>query len=59
MALGGQMQVDHGRVQTSMSQVLLDATDVDPGLEQVGGIAVTQGVDGDTFFEFDLFKDPS
>ena len=34
------MQVDHGRVQTSMSQVLLDATDVDPGLEQVGGIDV-------------------
>ncbi len=42
-----------------MSQILLDTADIDAGLQQMGGIAVAQGVDGDTFFEFKLFQYPT
>ena len=54
MALCGQMQIDHSGVQTAMAQVLLDTADIDPpeaDLQQMGGIAVAQGVGGDAFFD--------
>lgn len=41
VALGGQVQTDHGRGEAAMAQVLLDATDIDTGFEQMGGIRVT------------------
>ncbi len=49
MPLGGQMQVNHGGGQTAVAQILLDAPDVDTCFEQMGGVAVAKGVDGDTF----------
>ena len=38
MALGGQVQVYHGGVEAAVAEVLLNPSDVDAGLEQVGGI---------------------
>ena len=40
MPLGGQVQIDQGRVQAAMAQVLLDPTDIDSGLQQMRGVAV-------------------
>ena len=59
MALSGQVQIDHGGVEAVMTQVLLDAADIDAGLQQMGGIAMAQGVDGDAFFKFKLFQYPA
>ena len=42
-----------------MTQVLLDATDVNAGLQQMGGIRMAQGVDGDALFHFELFQSPA
>ena len=55
MALCCKMEIDHGRVETAMTQVLLDSSDIDPGLQQMCGIRMAQGMDGDAFFEFKLF----
>jgi hypothetical protein len=44
VGLGGEMGVDGGRGGRLMPQVILDETQVDAGLEQMGGIAVSQGV---------------
>ena len=43
------------RCPATMPQILLDATDIDPGLQQVGGIGMSQSVDRDPFFDFELF----
>jgi len=59
MALSGEMEIDHCRVEAAMAQVLLNTPDIDAGLEQVGGIAVAQGVDRDAFFDFELFEHPA
>ena len=59
MALGGEMEIDHGGVQAAMAQVLLDTTDVDAGLQEMRGIAVAEGMNGDALCEFKLFKDAS
>ena len=53
--LCGQVEIDHGRVQTAMAQVLLDSSDIDPCLQQMCGIRMAQGMDGDSFLEFELF----
>ena len=45
LAHRGEMEVDHRRVQRAVAQVLLDQPQVDPGLEKMGGVAVTQRVD--------------
>jgi len=49
MALCSKMEIDHGGVQAVMAQILLDATDVDSGFQQMSSIAVAQGMNGDTF----------
>ena len=59
MALRCEVEIDHGGVQTIGAQVLLDATDVDAGFQKMNGIAVPEGMDGNTFPEFELFKDTS
>jgi len=59
MALGGEMEVDHGRVQTAVAQILLDATDVDAGFQQMRGIAVPEGMNGDAFGDSELFEHAS
>lgn len=59
MPLGGEMEVDHGGIQTAMAEILLNAPDVDPGLQQMGGIRVPEGVDGNALFDVELFEHPS
>ena len=59
MALGGQVEVEHGGVQAVMAEVLLDATDIDAGFQEMGGIAVAEGMNGDALFELELLKNPS
>jgi hypothetical protein len=55
MALGSDVEVDHGGVQALMTQVLSNATDIDSFFQQVGGIAVAEGVDRDALCDFKLF----
>src|SRR3990172_2472550 len=47
VALAREVQVDHGGLQTGMPEMALDDAQVHPGFEQVGGIAVPQGMDRD------------
>ncbi len=37
MALGCEMEIDHGGVQAVMAEVLLDATDVNTGFQEMSG----------------------
>jgi len=59
MALGGEMEIDHGGVQTAMAQIVLDASDIDAGLQQMRGIAVSEGMNGDAFGDSELFEHAS
>lgn len=59
MALSCEMEIDHGRVQAIMAEVLLNTTDVDAGFEEMSGIAVPECMNGDAFCEFKLFKNAS
>ncbi len=43
-SLLGEVEVDHGGLETGMPQVSLDDSRVHTGFEQMGGIAVTKGV---------------
>ena len=45
LADGGEMEVNHRRLQRAVAQVLLDQPQVDPGLQKMGGVAVPQRVD--------------
>ena len=40
LPLVGQVQIDHGGLQAGVPQILLNEAQVDPGLEQMGGIGV-------------------
>ena len=55
---GCQVQIDHGGVQAAMTEVLLDAADVYPGLQQMSGIAVPERMNGDAFCDVKLFQYP-
>jgi hypothetical protein len=59
MALSCEMEIDHGGVQGIVAEVFLDSTDVDAGLKEMSGIAVPECVNGDSFCEFELFKNAS
>jgi hypothetical protein len=59
MPPGGEMEIDHGGVEAIVAEVLLDAADVNACFQEMGGIAVPQGMDGDAFGEFKLFKHSS
>ncbi len=59
MALGCQVKIDHGGIETCMAQVLLDTPDVDTGLKQMGGIGMPERMDGYLFFKPQLFDHPS
>ena len=59
MALGGEMEIDHGGVEAAVAEILLDAPDVDAGLQKMGGIAVPEGMNGDAFCEVKLFHNAS
>jgi hypothetical protein len=55
MTLGCEMEIDHGGVQTAMAEILLYASDINTGFQQMSRIAVPQGVNGDALFNIKLF----
>jgi hypothetical protein len=46
----GKVEIDHGGFELGMAHVSLDDPQVDSGFEEMGGIGMAQGVNGDTFF---------
>lgn len=46
----GEMQIDHGGFESRVSEVTLDETEVDAGFEQMGGVGMSEGMDGDAEF---------
>lgn len=40
LPIAGQVQIDHGRLQAAVPQILLDDAQVDTGFEQMGGIGM-------------------
>jgi hypothetical protein len=50
LPLLGKVEIDHGGFELGMAHVSLDDPQVDAGFEEMGGIGVTQGVNGDSFF---------
>lgn len=44
------MEIDHGGFELGMSHVSLDDTQVDAGFEEMSGIGMAQGMNGDTLF---------
>ena len=44
------MEIDHGGFELGMAHVSLDDPEVDPGFEEMGGIGVAEGVNGDALF---------
>lgn len=55
MTLGCEMEVDHGGVQTAMAQILLYASDINTGFQQMSRIAVPESMNGDALFNIKLF----
>jgi len=56
MALCGEMEIDHRGVQAAMAQILLDTSDINAGFQEMSGVTVAQGVNGNTFCDIELFK---
>ena len=54
-----QVKVDRGGVQRAMAEVTLNEAEVDAGFQEVGGVAVSESVDGDAFLQAELFDDAS
>jgi hypothetical protein len=54
LTMGSQVQVEGGGLERAVPQVLLDQAQVDTGLEQVGGVAVPQRVQGDALLEAEI-----
>ena len=50
MALVGEMQIDHGGFESGVSEVALDEAEVATGFEQMGGVGMPEGRDGDASF---------
>jgi len=50
LPLVGQVEVNHGGFQPCMAEELLNAAQVDSGLQQMGGIGVAQSVDANVLF---------
>jgi len=46
----GKVEIDHGGFELGMAHVSLDDTQVDAGFEEMSGIGVAEGVNGDSFF---------
>ncbi len=44
------MEVHHGGFQADMTEELLNGSQVDAGLQEMGGIGVSEGVNGDVLF---------
>lgn len=52
--LAGEVEVEHGGVERSVSEVLLDKSEADASFKQVGSIAVSESVRGDAFLDSEL-----
>lgn len=50
VALVGEVEIDHGGFEVRVTEISLDDAQVDSCLQQVSGIAVAQGMDGDSLF---------
>lgn len=50
LPLIGQMEVNHGGLQAGMAEELLNAAQVDSGLQEMGGVGVPEGVDANVLF---------
>ena len=50
LALLGKVEIQHGGFEPSMAHVALDDAQVDTGFQEMGGIGMAQGMNGNTFF---------
>ena len=50
LALLGQVEIEHGGLESGVAEVALDDAQVDAGFEEMGGVGMAQGVDGHTLF---------
>lgn len=50
MPFVGEVEVEHGGFELGMSQVALNEAGIHASFEQMGGIRMPQGMDGDTYF---------
>ncbi len=50
LTLLGEMEIEHGGFELGMAQVALDDAQVDAGFEEVGGVGMAQGMDGNSLF---------
>src|SRR5512141_261241 len=50
LSLLGQVEIEHGGLQSSVAHVALDDAQVDTGFEAMSGVGMAQGVDRDPFF---------
>ena len=39
-----------------MPQILLDTSDIDTSFQKMGGIAVSEGMNGDALFDLELYQ---
>ena len=50
LAFLGKVEIDHGGFELGMAHVSLDDPQVDAGFEEMGGIGMAEGVNGDPLF---------
>ena len=50
LALLGEVKIEHGGFELGMAHVALDDAQVDAGFEEMGGVGMAQGMDGNAFF---------
>jgi len=46
----GEVEIEHGGFELGMTHVSLDDPEVDTGFEEMGGIGMSEGVDGNSLF---------
>src|SRR5258706_16475177 len=56
LTLLGEVEIEHSGFELSMAHVALDDAQVDTGFEEMGGIGMAQGVNGDAFFTYPCIK---
>jgi hypothetical protein len=50
LAFLGEVEIEHGGLQLGMTHVALDDTQIDAGFQQMGGVGMAKGVDGNSLF---------
>jgi hypothetical protein len=56
MTFLGEVEIKHGGFELGMAHVALDDAQIDTGLEEMSGVGMAQGVDGDPLFTHPCFK---